>query len=62
MNLSGFTYIKNGSSLHYPFIESIKSLLPIDKFSYLLFKNEYSFRIRFISDFVHRFFFIFSGE
>ncbi len=29
MRLSGFTYIRNGSSLHYPFIESIKSLLPI---------------------------------
>ena len=29
MKLSGFTYIRNGSSLHYPFIESIKSLLPI---------------------------------
>jgi hypothetical protein len=29
MKLSGFTIIRNGSDLHYPFIESINSLLPI---------------------------------
>ncbi len=29
MKLSGFTFIRNGSKLHYPFIESISSLLPI---------------------------------
>jgi hypothetical protein len=37
MKLSGFTYIRNGSALHYPFIESIKSLLPIvDEFIVLV--------------------------
>ena len=29
MKISGFTFIRNGSALHYPFVESIKSLLPI---------------------------------
>ena len=29
MRLSGFTYIRNGHQLDYPFIESIKSTLPI---------------------------------
>ncbi len=29
MKVSGFTFIKNGEILGYPFIESIKSILPI---------------------------------
>jgi len=29
MTISGFTFIKNGEILGYPFVESIKSLLPI---------------------------------
>lgn len=29
MSISGFTFIKNGEILGYPFVESIKSLLPI---------------------------------
>ena len=41
MKVSGFTFIRNGSSLGYPFIESIKSILPIcDEFIIALGKSE----------------------
>ena len=41
MKVSGFTFIRNGSSLGYPFIESIKSILPIcDEFIVALGKSE----------------------
>ena len=29
MKVSGFTFIKNGQILGYPFLQSIKSILPI---------------------------------
>ncbi len=29
MLISGFTFIRNGNKLNYPFIESIRSILPI---------------------------------
>ncbi|GAA7265447.1 hypothetical protein HpCK38_19390 [Helicobacter pylori] len=33
MKISGFTFLKNGSILGYPFIQSIQSLLPlVDEF------------------------------
>ena len=41
MKVSGFTFIRNGTSLGYPFIESIKSILPIcDEFIIALGKSE----------------------
>ena len=41
MKVSGFTFIRNGSSLGYPFIESIKSILPIcDEFIVALGNSE----------------------
>jgi len=41
MKVSGFTFIRNGTSLGYPFIESIKSILPIcDEFVIALGKSE----------------------
>ena len=29
MKISGFSFVRNGSSLYYPVVESIKSILPI---------------------------------
>ncbi|CAM8356111.1 glycosyltransferase [Candidatus Methylopumilus planktonicus] len=41
MKVSGFTFIRNGSSLGYPFIESIKSILPIcDEFIVAIGRSE----------------------
>lgn len=41
MKVSGFTFIRNGTNLGYPFIESIKSILPIcDEFIIALGKSE----------------------
>tara|TARA_B110000114_G_C15086103_1_gene396125 strand:- start:169 stop:1032 length:864 start_codon:yes stop_codon:yes gene_type:complete len=41
MLISGFTFLRNGSVLGYPFIESIKSILPIvDEFVIALGKGE----------------------
>jgi hypothetical protein len=41
MKVSGFTFIRNGTSLGYPFVESIKSVLPIcDEFVIALGKSE----------------------
>ena len=37
MKLSGYTYVRNGIQLDYPFVESIKSVLPIcDEFIVVL--------------------------
>ena len=41
MKVSGFTFIRNGINLGYPFIESIKSILPIcDEFIIAVGKSE----------------------
>ena len=41
MKVSGFTFIRNGTLLGYPFIESIKSILPIcDEFIVVIGKSE----------------------
>ena len=41
MKVSGFTFIRNGTSLGYPFIESIQSVLPIcDEFIIALGRSE----------------------
>jgi len=41
MKVSGFTFIRNGSILGYPFIESIKSILPIcDEFVIAVGKSD----------------------
>ena len=41
MKVSGFTFIRNGINLGYPFIESIKSILPIcDEFIIVVGKSE----------------------
>ena len=29
MKISGFTFIRNGFKLHYPFLEAIQSILPV---------------------------------